>query len=530
MQNKPFRLFRKLFLLTGFVWIVVLSGMVWAAGVTLQWDPNDPIPDGYRLYQRQSGFSYDYSAPVWTGTTTTSLIEGLTPGVTYYFVVRAFEGGDESGDSNEVQYTPAALPVSDVDSDGDGWSDALDAFPQDALEWLDTDNDGTGNNADEDDDGDGMPDAWEVRYGLNPLINDALGDLDGDGVSNLAEYTNGSDPSVCPDNSVPDQPLLSRPRNGAQGIGLTPTLMTEAFADPDSDGHARTCYQISTTSDFSSLVFERTYTQQLTSLRIPDLVLDPETVYYWRVRFYDQRNGASEWSDSFQFETLAYAAAGDADGNGVIDIQEVDPSTDIDGDGTADIFQSGLQGVVTPDPDNSSVAVKCVYHAQISGMLALELMDLPWSANRPDRLTGVISFRLLLLDEASTATVKVLFSQPAPVDAKWYKYDTDEGWTDYPYAEFSADRRSVTLVLEDGGIGDQDGVRNGIIVDPSGLGYSSQTADPSVYEPADAGGAGCFITASAPTDDWRLGGVCLLLSVLALIGYRRCLPTRSGDK
>ena len=80
------------------------------------------------------------------------------------------------------------------DQDGDGIEDATDKFPLDPTEWLDTDNDGIGNNADPDDDNDGMPDVWEIQYGLNPLLNDAAGDLDGDGITNLQEYTNGSNP------------------------------------------------------------------------------------------------------------------------------------------------------------------------------------------------------------------------------------------------------------------------------------------------------------------------------------------------
>jgi hypothetical protein len=59
---------------------------------------------------------------------------------------------------------------STVDFDHDGVPDEQDAFPTDPNEWQDTDNDGTGNNADTDDDGDGMPDGWEVQYGLNPLL------------------------------------------------------------------------------------------------------------------------------------------------------------------------------------------------------------------------------------------------------------------------------------------------------------------------------------------------------------------------
>ena len=47
-----------------------------------------------------------------------------------------------------------------------------------------------------DNDGDDMADDWELAHGLNPQDpTDGAGDADHDGVSNLAEYLAGSDPS-----------------------------------------------------------------------------------------------------------------------------------------------------------------------------------------------------------------------------------------------------------------------------------------------------------------------------------------------
>jgi hypothetical protein len=44
-------------------------------------------------------------------------------------------------------------------------------------------------------DGDGMPDFWEVAYGLNPTnSNDANIDSDGDGMTNYQEYIAGTNP------------------------------------------------------------------------------------------------------------------------------------------------------------------------------------------------------------------------------------------------------------------------------------------------------------------------------------------------
>jgi hypothetical protein len=47
-----------------------------------------------------------------------------------------------------------------------------------------------------DSDNDGIPDAWEVKYGLNPRDpSDASADLNGDGYTNIEKYLDGIDPT-----------------------------------------------------------------------------------------------------------------------------------------------------------------------------------------------------------------------------------------------------------------------------------------------------------------------------------------------
>lgn len=91
--------------------IVLCAAIARSGEVTLSWDANGQAPDGYRLFSRTVGQPYDYAVPVWHGIETIKTVSGLAPGKTYFFVVRAFAGNTESGDSNEVSYTvEGALP------------------------------------------------------------------------------------------------------------------------------------------------------------------------------------------------------------------------------------------------------------------------------------------------------------------------------------------------------------------------------------------------------------------------------------
>ena len=476
------------------------------ASVSLRWDANSPAPEGYRVFAREAGASYDYAHPIWENSLTTCTLTGLTEGVTYYFVVRAFEGDLESVDSEEVSYT---APLSDddstndtdVDSDGDNVVDSQDLFPNDPAEWADNDGDGVGDNMDADDDNDGMTDVWELAHGSAPLTADGDLDADGDGVSNLDEFlaSNGNDGTT--DNSAPDAPVVDD-ATGTELVNLTPVLVCGEYFDSDSDVHSQTRWQISTEDDFSTLVLDATSTNQLYSYTVGEMVLDADTIYFWRVQFIDANNEASEWSDTATFTTMSAESLGDADFNGVPDSQAADETADVNENGIVDIIENNLMTINTVE-GQTTVGVETL--SDTATLVSIKSISSDSIADQSvDVGFGLIGFKLFLQEGVSTASVEIHFSQQVPTDAKLYKHSIEHGWQEYENAVFAADGKSVTLVLEDGGQGDEDGVVNGVIVDPSGIVYedsSEETApdDSASLSTADssggAGGGGCFISA-----------------------------------
>ena len=47
--------------------LVLTTTAVAAASVSLRWDPNDPAPEGYRVFARISHKVYNYNQPDWEG-------------------------------------------------------------------------------------------------------------------------------------------------------------------------------------------------------------------------------------------------------------------------------------------------------------------------------------------------------------------------------------------------------------------------------------------------------------------------------
>jgi hypothetical protein len=289
-----------------------------------------------------------------------------------------------------------------------------------------------------------------------------------------------------------------------ESVNLTPVLQTDLFSDPDAnDTHARSRWQILREQD-DVCVLDIISPSSLTALGIPKLILTEDTLYRWRVKFYDNHGTPSEWSEFFTFTTITTGR--DSDGNGIPDHQEVNETVDLDKDGLADAQQSTIKSLKSEEGSGkigvsfkgspSVVAIESVESEHSTAVSGME--------GEPDEMPyGLLHFRLNLKRPGNQAMVTIYFSETIPAKAIWYKLDAiNADWQDFSdYAEIDQDRRSLTVILEDGGGGDADGIANGIIVDPSGLGMAA-AAPPAteIGSGGGGGGGGCFIASMSPQD------------------------------
>jgi parallel beta-helix repeat protein len=81
---------------------------------------------------------------------------------------------------------------------------------------------------------------------------------------------------------------------------------------------------------------------------------------------------------------------------------------------------------------------------------------------------GIFSFTVLLKNIGGTATITITLPEDMPIGTQYWKCQNGE-WVNVNLGDDDGDN-VLTLTLTDGGLGDADGVADGVIVDPGGPG------------------------------------------------------------
>ncbi|MCP4353987.1 MAG: hypothetical protein GY795_51735 [Desulfobacterales bacterium] len=285
---------------------------------------------------------------------------------------------------------------------------------------------------------------------------------------------------------------LSLPQNGQRNMSLPPELKIKA-SDPDCK-HLKTRWQISPESDFSWLALDLTSSSHLTSLIIPELVLNHNTIYYWRAISFENNNSESGWADRYSFITDDSLLECD-------DSQpECDDTTDMNNDKIPDINQSNIKCVKTT---GGKTQISVMISSNITSVELIKPFGKEPVTDTENKPKGTISlglrFKLKVDNPDDISVVTVFYSRPVADGAIWHKYDSVYGWQNYSdYADFSSDRKSVTLKLKDGEFGDADYTKNSIIVSGLVVPVEPPRSLPTFKSPDnDIGIGGCFIADAA---------------------------------
>jgi hypothetical protein len=486
----------------------VYSHTAHAADVTLEWDPN-PEPDiaGYEVHYGVNSGDYSEMIDV-VGGVTSCTIGNLETGVTYYFAAKAYNtAGYRSDYSDEVTYT-LSEPVADISVDpgthyfgnvmvGDV-SDVTVTVTNDGIEDLHVGTIG----------GLSAPFSIVTDSCSGAIISQ------GDSRTFTIRFAPAIDASFDDTITIPsDDPDENPVSIVIHGTGTPEPLDNQppvADAGPNQTVNEGTTVTLDGTEsdDFDGMIVSYEWTQ--TGGPLVTLSDSTEVIPTFVTPPVDADRATLEFQltvmDNGGLETTSVVTV-EINDNGITSLPD-------------DIITTTLSS-------GDHIGFKEDNDGKLISLYVIESLKLPSDAgNMPSDFdpNDLIDMQIKVPMPGDQTTITVYLENPAPAEIKLYYYSRiDNCWSDYSdNAEFNATRDQVKITMEDGGIGDDDGVENGIIVDPFAFALSSEPSIPTSEDSdSDTGGGGCFIgsLASANSFEPEDMGVTRKSQILLLIPF-----------
>ncbi len=348
------------------------------------------------------------------------------------------------------------------------------------------------------------PDQTVTELALVMLDGSASSDLDGNIETFLWSQTSG--PAVELSSAMAIAPTFTAPQVSGSGAALVFELQVV-----DADGISATDTVTINVSNGGTAPISNAGSDQ----SVPEgttVVLDasgssdqfdPELAFQWR-----QLSGPAVVLSDPTAVAPTFVAPGIApEDSGIALVFEVAVTND-DGLSATDtvtviVTDNGIVGfaddVPTVEQPDGTPAALTASGGSLVAITVIDPASITENAGRPDGFFGALfDIRAVVPNPGDTVTVSIEFDAPLPANATWAKFSDLGGWRDFgANAAFSDDRTRVDITLTDGGNGDDDGMANGVIVDPSGPASFPEVAEvvnlPAAEEPERRSGGGCTV-------------------------------------
>ncbi len=346
----------------------------------------------------------------------------------------------------------------------------------------------------------------------NPLVNSttyywrviAKNDV-GYTYSDIRSFTTTGTPNQAPDDVTDLGPTELVSSSSVDPTTLLKTPFTFTLNDADASNQVRYEFVIATGANPTSGVVVKylsplqaqgtgkfrygqsagsgTYTTGSAST-----LLDDGTLYHVFVRVLDDQGAASSWTDSIP--SFLYDATPAEDEDGIVAAAEdaAPNSGDANSDGFPDSWQANVSSLV--DPITNNYAVLETQGCDSNDTVGVTAEPSGSNADSYNYPAGLMNFTVTCSAPGATVTVTQYFYGLHASNLVARKYNaTTHAYTTIPGAVITqttiGGEQAVKVVynITDGGTFDQDGLANGVIVDPAGPAVLAATTGSGVGAP-----------------------------------------------